>query len=114
MGGGAERGTAPEYDPGSRAYRLSYDPDDERELSTVVVSAVSALTGVPIEELELNGVVHPGALNLLFRDRPNGSPRAGGTLVFTLAGCEVTLEGEGEIVLRRSGEGRDGSREIGD
>ena len=114
MGGGAEHGTVPEYDPRSRAYRLSYDPDDERELSTVVVSAVSKLMGVPIEQVELNSVVHPGALNLLFSDRPNGGPREGGTLVFTLAGCEVTLEGGGEIVFRQSREVRDVDREIGD
>ena len=95
MGGGAEHGTVSEYDPSSRAYRLSYDPDDERELSTVVDSADSKLRRVSIEQLELNSVVHPGALNLLFSDRPNGAPRERGTLVFTLAGCEVTLEGGG-------------------
>lgn len=113
MGGGEECRTVPEYDPGGRVYRLSYDPD-ERELSTVVVSAVSRVMGVPVEELELNAVVHPGALNLLFSDRPNGTPREGGSLTFRLAGCEVTLEGNGEVVLRRSRETQSEDREADD
>jgi hypothetical protein len=114
MGCGGERDGLPEYDPVDRVYRLSYDPDDERELSTVVVSAVSRVTGVPIEELELNAVVHPGALDLLFSDRPNGAPRKGGVLTFPLAGCEVTVEGSGEVALSRSGGARNEGRRTGD
>jgi hypothetical protein len=114
MGCGGEREGLPEYDPVDRVYRLSYDPDDERELSTVVISAVSRVMGVPVEELELNAVVHPEALNLLFSDRPNGTPREGGSLTFLLAGCEVTLEGSGEVVLRQSREIRTGDREADD
>lgn len=99
MGNGERKGEGPQYNPDCGAYHLHLDTDGEGEVPTVVVSAVSAVTGVPIEEIGLNEVVHPGALNRLFSDRCDGTPREGGELVFSLAGCEVTLRSNGEIVL---------------
>lgn len=113
MDGRGERGTVRESGPGDRVYRRSYDPDEE-ELSTVVVAAVSKIMDVPVRDIELNGVVHPEALNLLFSDRPNGTARAGGSLTFRLAGCEVTVEGNDEVVLRRTREIRHGDGEVDD
>jgi len=99
MGNGDGTGERPQYNPDCGAYQLHLDTDDEEELSSAIVSAVSAVTGVPIEEVGLNEVVHPGALNRLFSNRRDGTPREGGELVFVLAGCEVMVKGYGEIVL---------------
>lgn len=86
-----------EYDPQDQSYRLDYSRAERDELTTTVVAVVSELTGVPLERMALNGVVHPDALNRLFSDRQDGTARDGGTLTFCLAGCEVTVVAHREI-----------------
>ncbi len=48
----------------------------------------------------LNAAVDADALNALFRPRLNGEKRAGGGVFFLLEGCEVTVHGDGEVVVR--------------
>lgn len=95
---GGERGRL-EYDPRSRTYVVDYRDSEYDELAAAVVAAVSELTGIPTERIDLNAVVHPESLNRLFGERPNGTPREGGELTFRLAGCEVTVTASHEISL---------------
>jgi hypothetical protein len=111
---GERNGTGPQYDPDRGTYLMRPPTADQEEVTTVVVSAVSALTGVSVEDIDLNEVVHPGSLNRLFSDRRNGTPREGGEVVFSLAGCEVTLRGRGEILLAPPDGGSSGGPAIDD
>jgi hypothetical protein len=88
-----------EYDPESRTYVLDYRASEYDELAAAVVAGVSELAGVPAERIDLNAVVHPGALNRLFERRRDGTPREGGRLAFRLEGCEVVVTATAEIRL---------------
>lgn len=70
-------------------------------LGTTVVDAISEATGVPVWEMdaELNDHLDPDALDELFADRHDGTPREGGMLVFSMAGCEVRVYGDGRVIV---------------
>lgn len=75
---------------------------DRPDLVVDVVSAVADANGVDPTELEprLNNVVDTDALGRIFSDRPNGVARPGGRIVFTLCGCEVTIDGDQSVEVR--------------
>lgn len=77
--------------------------DSRDRLTVAVVMAVSDASDVPPEELRdrLHDRLDPDALNDLFADRRDGTPRRGGRLVFPMAGCEVTVYGDGQVVAVR-------------
>ena len=77
-----------------------YNPPEDH-LGTTVVDAVSEATGVPVMEMdvELNQVVDPDALDELFADRFDGTPRDGGILLFSMMGCEVRIHGDGRVIV---------------
>lgn len=75
---------------------------DRAELVVDIVSSVANANGVDPIELEprLNDVVDSDALERLFSDRANGAPRSGGRVVFTLCGCEVTIQSDESVEVR--------------
>ncbi|MFB6195146.1 MAG: HalOD1 output domain-containing protein [Haloplanus sp.] len=88
-----------EYDPERDAYVVDHHETSDIELSVTVVHAVLEATGKDPMEVDLNAVVQPDALNRIFAPKHDGTPRAGGTVTFRLAGCRVTVDGDGEVVV---------------
>jgi len=78
-------------------YVVNYYETSDIELSVTVVHAVLEVTGKEPTDVNLNAVVQPDALNRIFSPKHDGTPRAGGTIEFELAGCQVTITGGGEI-----------------
>jgi hypothetical protein len=58
---------------------------------------VLEVTGKDPTDVNLNAVVQPDALNSIFAPKRDGTPRAGGRVEFELAGCRVTVDGDGEV-----------------
>lgn len=70
--------------------------------SVAVVEAVAAATGYdPYDVPPLYEVVDPDALDDLFSPKHDGTPRRAGRVTFPLAGCNVTVTGHGEVVVRQ-------------
>jgi len=87
---------------------------EEELTSDSVVRAVSAVQGLnPSSNEPLAGVVETDALDAVFSDRRDGTPRTGGHLSFIYGGCRVTVDnGEYltvEAVERLRGSGPTGS-----
>jgi len=87
-------------DGSARGHRTRHDFAGERRLSTSVVQAVATALGTDPLSLDerLYDVLDPDALDRLFgNDDEATGPR---TLSFELAGCSVTVHGDGRIVVR--------------
>jgi hypothetical protein len=71
-------------------------------LGVTIVDAVSEAIGVPVERIpfELNDYVDPDALDDLFADRVDGTPRRGGWLTLYVDGVEVTVGPDRRITVR--------------
>ena len=80
---------------------IEQESHPEEPLGTTVIDAVSQATGVSVTgmDVELNDYVDPDALDGLFADRFDGSPRQGGKVVFSMLGCEVHVHGDGCVVV---------------
>lgn len=77
--------------------------NEANSASVDIVEAVAAATGRDVCDLPLlYEQVDPDALDALFAPKPDGTPRLAGEVRFSLAGCDVTVTGEGEIVVRGS------------
>lgn len=69
------------------------------EVSETVVTAVAEAKGVdPLDLNPLYNVVDPDALNSMFRPTV-GSPPSSMELQFSMAGCQVVVHGDGEVVV---------------
>lgn len=82
-------------------HRTRHDFEGERRLSTSVVQAVAtALATDPLSlDERLYDVLDPDALDRLFAtDGRSDGPQS---LSFELAGCAVTVHGDGRIAVRR-------------
>lgn len=80
--------------------RAKHDFSSSTSLSTDVVFAVAVITDTdPRDMPPLSEVVVPDGLDMLFPD-PQQSADRRCTLVFTYAGCEVTIQENGEIAVR--------------
>ena len=80
-----------EYDDAGEAYRTVLATAES--VSTTITLAVAALEDREVEEVPiLAEVVDPDAMERLFAEKPDGTPRQGGRIAFTLAGYEITLE----------------------
>lgn len=75
---------------------------DDEPLSTAVVMAIAEVADVEPRDIgtPLYDIVDPDALDSLFSDRIDGSPRIGGQVVFTILDYEVTVHSYGQIVVR--------------
>ncbi len=69
------------------------------DICTVVVSAVAEANGIHPLDLEpkLYDVIEPDALTDLCS--PHGSPPRSMVIRFTMAGCSVTVHGDGRVVV---------------
>lgn len=71
----------------------------EGEVSQTVITTVAEAKGVDPLELEpLYSVIDPDALNKLFQPSL-GAPNPSLNLQFSMAGCEVEIQGDGEVVV---------------
>lgn len=67
-----------------------------------VVEELAAQEGVdPLDlDVPLYDAIDPDALNALFSPTNDGTERAGGRIVFTIDGYEVTVDGDGQVDAR--------------
>lgn len=65
--------------------------------SVAVVEAIERATGEPPASGELYRAIDPDALDNLFADRLDGSPRDGGTLSFVVGDCVVAVHADGRV-----------------
>lgn len=71
----------------------------EGEISQTVIRSVAEAKGVDPLDLEpLYSVIDPDALNKLFRPSL-GAPNPSLTLQFSMAGCDVEIRGDGEVIV---------------
>ncbi|WP_458206956.1 HalOD1 output domain-containing protein [Haladaptatus sp. NG-SE-30] len=75
---------------------------EDTPLSTAVVIALAEMAGDDPAEMgvPLYDVIDPDALDSLFSDKHDGTPRMGGKVVFTILDYEVTVHSYGEINIR--------------
>jgi len=86
------------YDEHFDTYRVQYDRDDSRQLTTAIAEEVAAVSGTDPEDLEpLYETVDPDALDRLLTPR-DGTDSVGGVW-FHYAGYRVTVRGAGEIEI---------------
>lgn len=101
-GRNATGGPAPATDArGPQRYFAQHDFDGAASLTATLAHAISNVTGADVSETEftLTDHVDPRALDLLFRPRPDGTPRSNGQLRFTMWGHEVTVYSDGQITI---------------
>ncbi len=75
---------------------------DDEKLSTAVVMALAEVAGDNLDDLgmPLYDAIDPDALDNLFSDKHDGSPRMGGKVVFDIDRYRVTVHSYGEIIVR--------------
>lgn len=85
----------------NRGITESASYDSEEPLSTAVIRAVADAADLEPAELgtPLYDQIDPDALDNLFSDRHNGTPRGNGHVVFTLLDYEVTVYSDGHVVV---------------
>ncbi|MFB6172842.1 MAG: HalOD1 output domain-containing protein [Haloarculaceae archaeon] len=73
---------------------------DERSASYAVIEAVATREQATVASLPpLSDVVDTDALDALFRPRPDGTPRRGGTVQVGYCGYTVTVAADGRVTL---------------
>lgn len=106
--GGNDRNPHDGSDREPAEYHVRYDPETDESLSTVVVKAVSAVSGTPPTELgSLYETVDPEAIDTVYEtidDFPHHDKE--GYLTFTFGDCDVTVHWTGTISIRPSEEAR--------
>ncbi|WP_265110962.1 HalOD1 output domain-containing protein [Halosolutus halophilus] len=81
------------------------DTTVKRPPSRAVIEAVASVEGVPPDEVgppeyeSLYEVLEPEALDSLFADQPDGTPRPGGFVSFTYCGYRITVEKCGTVTI---------------
>ena len=78
----------------------AYDRDEP--LSTAVIDTVADAADLEPAELgaRLYDQIDPDALDNLFGDRHDGTPRGSGHVVFSLLDYEITVYSDGHVVVR--------------
>lgn len=66
--------------------------------SEVVLAVARATDSDPTELDSLYDVVDPDALDQLFQPQLNGTQRGVGRVTFSINGCEVTVQANGDVV----------------
>lgn len=72
-----------------------------QRVSTAVIDAVAEAVDADPTELHsrLYDSIDPDALDTLFADKYNGTPRTGGSVTFTMYGYEITVYSDGGICI---------------
>ncbi|WP_049971561.1 HalOD1 output domain-containing protein [Haladaptatus cibarius] len=75
---------------------------EDEKLSTAVVMALAEMAGDDPAEIgvPLYDAIDPDALDNLFSDKHDGSPRMGGKVVFDILDYRVTVHSYGQIVVK--------------
>ncbi|MFC7154332.1 HalOD1 output domain-containing protein [Halomarina halobia] len=82
------------------AYRAFHDMTEPGSLSITVMQAVGAVVDVdPMALDSLYEAVDPDALDELFCPGPERQPSIDGRIRFRFAGCHVTVESNGTILV---------------
>lgn len=85
---------------------VRHDWEEDNSLSATVVTAVAAVRNLEPKAVNaLNETVDPDALNAIFADSYGGNSREGATLSFRLNGCDVTVHGDGRVIVRTPDDG---------
>jgi len=87
--------------PEAQPYVVTHDFGGSAELTTTLAHAISDVTGIDVTDtgFTIADYVDPGALDRLFRPKPDGTPRSNGQLSLTIWGCQVTVHADGRIVI---------------
>jgi len=85
----------------TQTYRVKHDFDGPANLSTTLVHAISEATNVDVTNAEetLCHQVDPDSLDNIFRPMEDESPRVHGHLSINVWGHDVTIYGDGQIVI---------------
>lgn len=95
-----ERATELDRD-GRAAYRVP--SDDEDAVSTRVIRAVEEIVGDDEGNRSwLYDSVDPDALDAIFDDKHDGTPRTDGKIVFTARSCEVIVHADRSLTIYAS------------
>lgn len=87
-----------EYDPERDTYHATYDWTGEEPLRIFVARLVAEVADVSPTDLDaLYRSINPEALDEVFEPLPDGSPRPGGGVWFTLDDYRVTVHGDGTV-----------------
>lgn len=79
---------------------LTYEVNDDEDPSEAVVSAVAAVSDADPAAMEpLAESIDPDALDALFADRYDGTPRANGAARFAFLGYELVVSGDGLVTV---------------
>jgi hypothetical protein len=77
---------------------LTYEVDDNQTLSEGVVAAVAAVSNTDPAEMDpLAEAIDPDALDALFADHYDGTPRSTGTAQFSFFDHELVVSGDGHV-----------------
>lgn len=89
------------HQPAPQQYVAHHEFGGSADLTTTIVHAISNVTGADVTEAEFSLADHvdPTALDRLFRDRPDGTPRSSGQVSFDVFGHRVTVFGDGRITI---------------
>lgn len=81
-------------------FHTVYDGAPEM-LSLGVIEAIAEATGIDQEQTEvpLDRSIDPDALNSIFTDQYDGTPRLGGHVVFSVWDLEVVVHSDGHIFV---------------
>lgn len=82
---------------------LTYEVNDDEDLSEGVVSAVAAVSDTDPAAMDpLAKSIDPDALDALFADRYDGTPRGTGMAKFAFLDYELVVSGEGLVTVLNS------------
>jgi len=89
------------YDPETDTYRADYQPSEHGSLASVILYLVSTATGNDPETMNpLYDAVDPDALESLIQSHEGET----GQIEFCYCGCEITVTGDGKILVQKPGD----------
>lgn len=92
------------YVPSSppKEYHFYHDPGSAAKLSTTVAHALAEVMGLDVTDagFVLYDSVDPDALDRIFGQTNQGTPRPPGHVVFTVDRFQITVYSTGQIVIR--------------
>lgn len=94
-----------QYDHTNDRYVVDYDPNGSATLLSTLVHALTTVVDVDVSqgEFSLYDSVDPDALERIFANKADGSPRVDGHVAFTALECEVYVHANGDIFIHPPG-----------
>lgn len=92
----------PGIDTPAETVSFRHDWEGDESLAVEIASTVADVADVPPGDVErLYDRIDPDGLEALFAPRNDDVPRDAGQLQFRLAGCGITVYGDGVTIVRR-------------